>query len=218
MPTPLSFTSRTHSPFSSRPITKTVPPLAMYFTALSSRFKSTCSSARSSPLALRFAGTRISSVMRFESAFGRTTSDARFAASSRATGSAASWRSLASSRERSKRSSTSWDSRSDWRKMISTMLAATVGSLKAPAPSVAADRGDRRAQLVGHVGDELGPHPLEAADVGDVHENQEQPFGIRKLNRVRQKPPRSKAGQLQLLEHRLAGVSSLGQELLEVRV
>ena len=87
------------------------------------------------------------------------------------------WYSRDSMRDRSSRSSTSFWRRSALRSMMSRKRAAAPGSPPcrggAQRLGGGADRGDRRAELVRDVGDEVAADRLEAAQVGDVEEDGE---------------------------------------------
>ena len=169
---PMSATSmRTRPSGAGRTCTATRPPAGVYLIALSSRFASICSTAlRSAISAVRAVDLDVALE------FARAQARVEFAqqplrpARRRRSARAAAARSPLSMRESSSRSSTSAPRRFALPTITSTACLAFASGSSASASRLgeAADRGERRLQLVRGVGDEVAAHRLDAPHLGHV--------------------------------------------------
>ena len=174
MPMPVSLTSmRTQSGREPDTATSMRPPGSLYLMALSSRLSSTCSSARRSASA---AGAGLGAHLGLQTAgleLRLQVLEHGPASAATSTGSSARLRVPPSIRESSSRSSIKRRQPLGVAQDHVEVLPALLGRDLAAAQRLreAADRGERRAQLVRDVGHEVAAHALEPADLGHVVEH-----------------------------------------------
>ena len=177
-------------------------PSGQYFTAFSTRLVSTCSTrAVIGDRRRRPRRDRAVTDRRFCSMRSRKFPITWCAIGPTSTASARGLNSFDSMRDRSSTSSTSSCRRRALRSIISTKRTDASGSCqRRPAQRLGRrrHRRDRRAQLVRHVGDEVAAQRLQAAHVGDVDEDRQQPRLPRHRLGVHQRAARLEADDLDL--------------------
>ena len=81
-----------------------------------------------------------------------------------------------------------------------------------------ADRGDRRAQLVRRIRDEVATKRLEPAQLGDVDEDDQDALVVaRQGRRVHEQPARLEAGQLDLGRRGAVRLARVLEQVVELR-